>query len=552
MFRQIRVHPSDTEFQRIFWRSSPNSPPLAYRLLTVTYGTTSAPFLANRVLKQLARDEANRFPLASEVLENYTYVDDIMFGAEDIVLIRKIRDQLNQLLMAGGFSAHKWAGNDPCLLESIPNSERALSPDKTLEESPSFKILGIKWSPSSDHFRIRVKVEESSDVSKRSFLSLVARIFDPLGWIAPFTVSAKIILQSLWLKKLEWDTPLSGDLLTRCLEFQSQLNDLVEVSIPRWTGEGSELQRVEIHGFADASNSAYAAVVYLRVESLLGSTRVSLLYSKTRVAPLKVQTVPRLELCAAVLLAQAVEFVRSFMNLTGVHVYCWTDSSIVLPWLSAVPARWKTFVANGVSEIHSTLPGASWRHVPTTMNPADCASRGISASELVGHSLWWLGPSWLRGPVEHWPFGATNADPGSELERRSEKHAHCSQADLEWQLPYEVSSWPRLLRITAYVQRFISRLRNPDVQNNSIFLTASEISQAKQYWIRTCQAASFPTELKHLMNNTLLNSRSSILSLNPHLDEDGILRVGGRLRRSDLNHDAKFPIILPKCRLSPN
>jgi len=550
MFRQIRVHPSGTEFQRIFWKSNPNSPPLAYRLLTVTYGTTPAPFLANRVLKQLARDEANRFPLASEVLENYTYVDDIMFGAEDIVLIKKIREQLNQLLMAGGFRAHKWAGNDPRLLESIPHSDRALSPDKTLEESSSFRILGIKWSPSSDHFRIQVRVEKSSVISKRSFLSLVARIFDPLGWIAPVTVSAKIILQSLWLKKLDWDTPLTGDLLTSCLAFQNQLNDLVEVFIPRWTGEGGEPQRVEIHEFSDASNSAYAAVVYLRVESLLGSTRVSLLYSKTRVAPLKVQTVPRLELCAAVLLAKAVEFVRTSMNLTGVHVYCWTDSSVVLAWLSAVPTRWKTFVANRVSEIHSTMPGANWRHVPTTMNPADCASRSITASELVGHSLWWLGPTWLRGPVGHWPFGVTSADPGSELERRSEKHAHCSRADFEWQLPYEVSSWPRLLRITAYVQQFISRIRHPDVQSNDIFLTASEISQAKQYWIRTCQAASFPTELKHLMNNTPLNSGSSILSLNPHLDEDGILRVGGRLRRSDLTYAAKFPIILPKCRIS--
>ncbi|KMQ91863.1 hypothetical protein RF55_8222 [Lasius niger] len=206
MLRQIRIHPADADYQRIFWRYTPNSELSSYRLLTVTYATASAPFLANRVLKQLARDEGANYPLAVAVLEEDVYVNDLLFGAENIVL---------------------------------------------LQQAP--------------------------------------RIFDLLGWVAPVTISSKILMQALWLRKVEWDDPLEDDLLKCCLQYQTQLLKLNGAAIPRWTGQGSESHGIELYGYADASNLAYAAVIYLRVESFLGQVQVSLLYSKTKVAPLKVQ-----------------------------------------------------------------------------------------------------------------------------------------------------------------------------------------------------------------------------------------------------------------------
>lgn len=211
----------------------------------------------------------------------------------------------------------------------------------------------------------------------------------------PVTITAKIIHQLLWLKKVVWDEPLTGELLQRCLGYHAQLSELSEVSIPRWTGQNNESQNIEIHGFADASNSAYAAVVYLRVESILGPVQISLLYSKSKVAPLKVQNVPRLELCAAVLLVRAMEFVLRSMHFVNVPVYCWTDLLVVLAWLDSEPLRWKTFIANRMSEIQTVLPNASWRHVLTLHNPADCASSGITSKELMSHVLWWQCPTWL-------------------------------------------------------------------------------------------------------------------------------------------------------------
>ncbi|XP_011879196.1 PREDICTED: uncharacterized protein LOC105568275, partial [Vollenhovia emeryi] len=259
MFRQIRVCPSNTDYQRIFWRADHESDLHAYRLLTVIYGTAPAPFLANRVLKQLAVDEGAKFPLAVPILENEIYVDDLMFGTEDLVILRQTRTHLTQLLKAGGFRPYKWASNDSRLLKDIPLPDLGQDSEKRLGDETNIKVLGIARHPSSDSFNIKAQVTSETRFTKRSFLSLLARTFDPLGWVAPVTVTAKILMQVLWLNKIEWDDPLPVELLRRCQSYHSQLTDLNKISISRWTGQGSDPQDIEIHGFSDASNVAYAA-----------------------------------------------------------------------------------------------------------------------------------------------------------------------------------------------------------------------------------------------------------------------------------------------------
>lgn len=170
------------------------------------------------------------------------------------------------------------------------------------------------------------------------------------------------------------------------------------------------------------------------------NVQTSLIYSKTKVAPLKVQSILRLELCAAVLLTRALEFVRRSMKLTKVSIYCWSDSSVVLAWLQSVPTRWETFVANRVSEIQSGLPAATWQHVSISENPVDSASRGMSAAELISHGLWWQGPPWLKYGQTEWPANPSNNVSETEVEERKSTHAHLSQPRAEWKLPEEVSS----------------------------------------------------------------------------------------------------------------
>lgn len=195
-------------------------------------------------------------------------------------------------------------------------------------------------------------------------------------------------MQELWLRKLDWDDPVPDDLLKQWTDYCSDLLSLENVRIPRWTGMHRDKLGIELHGFADASTRAYAAVVYLRVLHSLTDIQVSLIAAKTKVVPLKTISVPRLELNAVVLLCRLMDWVKSSLKLDQVPLYGWTDSTIVLAWLRQHLTKWNCYVANRVSEVQTRLPAIHWHHVRSGENPSDCASRGISASELVKHDLW--------------------------------------------------------------------------------------------------------------------------------------------------------------------
>ncbi|KMQ86872.1 hypothetical protein RF55_14028 [Lasius niger] len=233
-------------------------------LLIVTYGTASAPYLAMRVLKQLCSDEGAKFPLAIPVLESSTYVDDVLFGADKVTDIKKIRNQLNTLLNLEGFHLRKWASNYDELLNEIPISDRLDLTTVSFQEDASIKALGLSWNPSRDSFSFNFQLRNPMEVTKRSVL-VISRIFDPLELIAPVVIFAKIFLQQLWIRKLEWDSPFPDDLKGWWNEYYYSLKHLPNISIPRWTNQSPKDLSIELHGFSDASSQAYAAVVYLRV-----------------------------------------------------------------------------------------------------------------------------------------------------------------------------------------------------------------------------------------------------------------------------------------------
>ncbi|XP_071580176.1 uncharacterized protein [Temnothorax nylanderi] len=388
MYRQILVHKEDAHYQRILWRPDPHGPLIAYLLLTVTYGNANAPNVALRVVEQVAEDKGADFPLAVPVLRLHTYVDDAVFGADDIPLALQTRDQVISLLQRAGFHLRKWASNNPLLLEDIDPKDHGLASSKTLDSDERLKILGIKWHPHTDVFQFDVTLAESLPDTKRSILSTIARLFDPLGWMAPVVITAKILMQQLWLLRCKWDDVIPENLLRQWRDYYSRLPLLRQITIPRWTGYGSDTLTAEIHGFADASASAYGAVVYLKVTHFDGTVDITLLLSKSKVAPLKPMSIPRLELLAAVLLARTIAAARSALTI-AIHIYhCWTDSKVTKAWLSQPPSRWKIFVANRVHEVQTLLPNVEWHHVPSAQNPADLVSRGVKPEGLSAQSLW--------------------------------------------------------------------------------------------------------------------------------------------------------------------
>ncbi|KAL6419300.1 hypothetical protein ACFW04_013939 [Cataglyphis niger] len=360
MYRQILVDPENRSLQRILWRHD-DQIPRTYELNTVTYGLACAPFLAVRSLRQLADDEEARFLHGSAVLRRDVYVDNILTGAPTIEEAMDLQRQLIELCTAGGFPLRKWSANDPRLLARIAPEHRA-------QRDLLFLTVAA--------------------YTKRSVLSLTARLFDPLGWLAPTVIRAKVMFQSTWLRGATWDTPLEEADAQQWSTFERDLPRLEEIRVEQRVPVCDANAKVELHGFADASERAYAAVVYSRTEDHQGGVSMSLIAAKTRVAPLKTVSLPRLELCAASLLTKLVAHLRQVLGAEDVPIHLWSDSTVALGWIRSHPSRWTVYVANRVAKIQTALPGACWHHLPGKENPADCASRGISPSELIHHLLW--------------------------------------------------------------------------------------------------------------------------------------------------------------------
>lgn len=548
MYRQILVNSNDLNYQRILWKNPKRGKIEDYQLLTVTYGMCCAPFLALRVLEQLVKNEGKNYPRAVPILKNNIYVDDVLFGRDDPQIVGQIRDELIALLRCGGFELRKWASNSSALLADVDGADHGLACNRLLDTDERVKILGVEWNPVNDVFEFQVSLSDPIPKSKRSILSAIARLYDPLGWVTPVTISTKIFMQQLWREKLQWDEELHGTLNSQWRSIYSQLSHLNGTRISRWIGLGCETKYAELHGFSDASNRAYASVVYIKVVAQSGTVTVALLAGKSRVAPLKTISIPRLELCAALLLAKLVSFIRESLSLESIPCYCWTDSTIVLAWISQHPSRWKPFVANRITEIQMLTPRVAWRHVPTESNPADCASRGLRGDEIINHKLWWHGPDWLRFESSEWPCEDLNSTVETSLEQKTVS-LQCSPSTTKCDLESRYSSWPKLIRITAYLFRFARLCRSVNTNSQSslsgvVVLSAAECGHAKQFWIKTIQAQLFPDEIDTLAQKRHLSSKSSILCLNPFLDENGVLRVGGRLRKAPLSFSFRYPILL--------
>ncbi|XP_076660035.1 uncharacterized protein LOC143363312 [Halictus rubicundus] len=547
MYRQILVDPRDVSYQRILWAPHSADSIQEYELLTVTYGMTCAPYLALRVLQRLVEDEGDRFLLASPILRSNTYIDDLLFGHDDIASLRHCRDQLIKLLHCGKFHLRKWASNHPSLLSDIDPSDHGLACTKDLAQDDQVKVLGICWNPSQDTFQFKTSLSDSCPSTKRSILSTIAKIYDPLGWITPATILAKVFIQELWRLRVGWDEPIPVHKLSKWRTLYSQLAHLDKVQLPRWIGLISTTSRVELHGFSDASTVAYSAVVYAKCISSSGEITISFLAGKSKVAPLNPLTIPRLELQGACLMIRLIEFVLESFDSRPIPCVCWTDSTVVLNWISQHPSRWKTFVANRVATIQTRLPQAEWRHVPTECNPADCASRGLLSDDLLGSDLWWHGPSWLRRERSEWPNRPLLVTDDVQPEAKVVS-AHVVTTFPRWDLESRFSSWPKLIRVTAYMFRFLQACRKgPSAPRPSPVgraLTAAECNSAKLWWLKYLQSTLFPVELDALRRKRYLSRNCSILSLDPFLDSDGLLRVGGRLHRAPLPFNSKHPIIL--------
>lgn len=544
MYRCVLISAEQRGLQQILWRFDAAHELNLYRLNTVSYGTASAMWLATRCLVQLAHeclDFPNTSPLASAVSESILhdiYVDDYISGHSSEAELSRICQGVANELKKGQFYLRKWRSNSSTVLENIHDDkgEDLLK----LTNDDNAKTLGLRWSCKSDCLFFSVKLDTNPECikrsSKRSVLSTIGQIFDPLGLINPCILQAKLIMQKLWSSKLSWDENLPTETEHAWLKFLKSIPMLNEIVIPRHALCDSP-KRIELHAFCDASLQAYSACIYLRSITERGKIVIHLIAAKSKVAPLKGMTVPRLELSGALLAVRLANVVRGSLRLRVDSCHFWCDSMVVLGWIRTPKASLKAFVLHRINEITDSTNCDQWRHVPTNLNPADMGSRGCDARQLKDSKLWWHGPSFLSQSDDHWP---TSIDITADL---PELRLLCNTVADQNDFTLHFSEYGKLQRVVAYMLRFICNCRNSKCKNVE-HLKVPELNQANLILCRIVQMDSFAKEYENFLHNKPLPNRSQILNLNPFITKENVIRVGGRLSNSNYDYETKHPLLL--------
>ncbi|XP_065941558.1 uncharacterized protein [Magallana gigas] len=561
MYLRIKVPQDDRPYQQFLWRDvNTEEKPDVYEFSSVVFGINSSPFQAQFVAQTHAETNRETYPMAAETVLKSTYMDDSMDSVsteEDGV---KLYRQLSALWEKAGMYARKWLSNSVGVLQHIPPEDVVPEVDLHDNSLPSVKTLGVLWKAKDDIFTFKASPpEDDFTYTKRNFLRKIAMLFDPLGFLGPYTIRAKVLLQEMWTAGLDWDDVLSEDLISKAEKWFRELTELSLIEVPRCLRlSNGEIISTYLHTFVDASQDAYGAVVYQRCIYDDGSVSVRFVTAKSKVAPLTTVSIPRLELMGAILGLRLTLSVTSALEMDGDQCTFWTDSMNVLCWIKAQSRSFKPFVANRIGEIQSASNPKQWHHVPTEINPADMISRGVTVSQLQKDSVWWSGPHFLTLDESQWPNQKVEKqDSDKERKKLSREVVNDSYSFLARSVGYRdtecclnpesYSSWIRLVRIQAWINRFVNNCRMSIKDRCKGELNAEEVEGAETQIIRTAQKCEFHCEYRLLKQNKPLHQSSKLLSLNPVIDEDGLLRCDGRLKYAEyLPYDVRYPVILPR------
>ena len=569
MFHQVRVAPDDCHALRFLWWEDGDlaKNPVDHQMLVHLFGATSSPCCASFALKKTARDFGSGFDAQTVDTVNHNfYVDDCLKSVATVHEASRLASQLVQLLAKGGFHLTKWISNSREVLVEIPAHERAPSiANLDLEDLPIDRALGTQWDVEADTLSFRVK-EKPVSHTRRGMLSLISSLYDPLGFAAALILPAKVLLQELCRHDFGWDETVPNETLVKWRAWVDDLPKLRLVSWPRCfkPKEFGVLHSIQLHHFSDASEEGYGAASYLRLVDDMGRIHCGLVMGKSRVAPLKTITIPRMELTAAVVSVKLHKFIVDQLDLPIHKTIFWTDSTIVLQYIRNEARRFQTFVANRLSVIHDASSPCQWRHVDSLRNPADYASRGFSITETEKLRHWLNGPSFLVQGESEWPRAPDEIpelpDEDCELRRKHVQVHMVVQEDSLQSLLSRYSSLYKLLTSVAWLLRFKNYLRRLSGEVKIGNLTVDEIMTATKEVVKVVQRQAFPKELAilqrisdRIQSLTTASQRnklafvgyvSPLRKLNPVIF-DGVIRVGGRLERASIGLNAKHPMILP-------
>ncbi|KAL5009405.1 hypothetical protein ScPMuIL_014986 [Solemya velum] len=489
----------------------------------------------------------------AQVLERDLYVDNVLSSFDEKQRVIGFYHESRELLAKGGFNLHSWNSN-------CENLRTVASKEGVLDTENVVKILGMLWNVMTDMLlfsQTKFDISGEGNTTKRDILKQSSRIFDPLGILSPITVKAKILLQTLWKQNFGWDEHLPKRIETEWKELAIEIEEATSTKVPRHLlSKQYSSNSKTLHVFTDASLQAYGAVLYI-----VDGEQSNFVMAKNRVAPIKSMTLPRLELMGALLGARLVKYIQNNVDVSEVSFWC--DSQIVINWISS-NKQLKQFIQNRVIEIKDLSGGNIWRYCPTCDNPADFLTRGIPISKFKGNKKWLHGPDWILEPNK-WPvwnivnpsttlcvsaddeFNESKSDPT----RSAENSCHREPFGLFDVLEVErFGSYMKLLRVVSYIFRFIGNCRKRLSQRNYNSLKCEEMKEASVTLLRAVQRKSYIKEMDNLKS---INTKRLPLvkQLRLYLDNNGLLRCGGRINNAPIEESTKFPYLLPpKCHFT--
>ena len=587
MFLCIKMIKQDRKYHRFFVDNQ------LYQWNSIIFGEMSSPDISQKVITLCALSQD--LPMAQKIVTESTYMDDTIHSSKSVEEIVESCQELMTCYSKAGMPIGKFYSNSPEVLKIIPRElhSKKVSFDHKDPEIEASKVLGMIYDAKQDQFTYKCKFDDAKQFfvqknlpenekwTKRLILKFSATCYDPLGFISPFTVRSRSILQALWTIKLNWDDPIPELNNKSWNEWISECFELVNlVSIPRHL-QMDDAKKLSLHVFVDASTTVYAAVAYLVVENLKIKTSITytsvenksskeavfsrgekvqlkpyIVMAKARVTPTKTESVSRLELAACVIGVRLGHLVAKAYDICPEDIKYWTDSKNCLYWVNTPSNLLKTFVAHRVGEIQNYSTVENWRHVPTDINPADIATRPPQISALSKNRHWWNGPEFLTKPETSWPekWIPTKVDkdgldefkviritrmvatPDAEIAITRYLDMNRIGVGKYW------SCWPQMQKRASI---FVSNML--DIPRNVKTFFAGQKMLA---WFAQRDSPELSELKNRLMRDLPLCNKkytNKYDGINPYIDADDLIRSKTRLNQlSTVSYEKANPIVLDK------
>ena len=555
MYHSVQLSESDQHTHRFLWRDlEQGRKPDTYVITAVSFGDKPASAIASLALRKTAELGEVKCPVASNTIKGNAYMDDILGSEANIEKVKEVTGNIDKILSAGGFHIKEW------IVSSSANklTKDLFTDDDKYDEFRS-KVLGVVWDTIADQLYYKVKlnfsvkkrklhsqpdlelnmIEEEFPkmLTRRMVLSQVNGIYDPIGLLCPFVLKAKLLLRDITSAGAGWDEPLSEEDREKWLKFFRDMFDLNKITFPRSLKPNNAVDAPVLVIFSDASKLAFGACAYVRWKTTQGKFCSRLIMAKSRLAPKKELTMPRLELNAAVTSSRMYKFISKEMTFNFQHQFFVVDSEIARAMIQKESYGFNTFVAVRVGEVQHHTSKDDWFWIESSENVADMLSRGANPEDLGMQSMWQSGPEFLNHPIESWPIRQSFS--GTEMpELAKVVQVNATKADdlanvstiIDCQ---RYSSYDKLIAVTARIMAVFKKRPKPSLKNIATPLERIEINEAERNWILASQA-DLSTHLKPEALNRLCAR-----------EENGIVIVGTRLENWEtITYDNQYPVLL--------